>query len=551
MDRQNTISQILHYHEQTKHQPNRYAKGPGQLDWANEPNPFRFYEGSEIIKLPFLDKDPDAPLHALYDRSQNRPLPFLIEHVASMLELSMGLSAWKSFQGSRWALRMNPSSGNLHPTEAYLILPPMNLQATQGGIFHYSPYFHGLEQRALIDTDLWKKTGDHFGTDVFLLGLTSIHWRESWKYGERAFRYCNHDVGHAVACLSFAANLHGWKLSCLNTITDREIATILGFDKTTWHDHENEWPDLLLMVHKSTESPQSLTLPPEIIQSFSSFSFEGKPNRLSREHADWSIIDTVATASEKNHSAVYSLKYNKHRYLDTHSQLSAASLIRQRRSAQAFDAKTKISREVFFAILDKTIPRQDCAPFDTGIGDISVNLAIFVHRVSGLEQGLYLLARHVKDLRELKSRCSANLLWQKVDEAPDTLKLYLLEKGDYKEIAAAVSCYQYIAGDSAFSLGMIATFREKIEKDPSFYRRLFWETGMIGQVLYLEAEAQGLRGTGIGCFHDDMMHRLLGLTDDAYQGLYHFTIGNAPEDKRITVLPPYHHLNDASNPPIA
>ena len=35
------------------------------------------------------------------------------------------------------------------------------------------------------------------------------------------------------------------------------------------------------------------------------------------------------------------------------------------------------------------------------------------------------------------------------------------------------------------------------------YRRLFWECGLIGQVLYLEAEAAGVRGTGIGCFYDD------------------------------------------------
>ncbi|TVR64991.1 MAG: hypothetical protein EA420_04215 [Candidatus Competibacteraceae bacterium] len=32
---------------------------------------------------------------------------------------SLGLSAWKQHRGSRWALRCNPSSGNLHPTEGY------------------------------------------------------------------------------------------------------------------------------------------------------------------------------------------------------------------------------------------------------------------------------------------------------------------------------------------------------------------------------------------------------------------------------------------------
>ena len=35
-----------------------------------------------------------------------------------------------------------------------------------------------------------------------LVALTSIHWREAWKYGERAFRYCQHDLGHAIAAVS-------------------------------------------------------------------------------------------------------------------------------------------------------------------------------------------------------------------------------------------------------------------------------------------------------------------------------------------------------------
>jgi hypothetical protein len=33
------IETVMHYHERTKHQFNRYADGPGQLDWANQPNP--------------------------------------------------------------------------------------------------------------------------------------------------------------------------------------------------------------------------------------------------------------------------------------------------------------------------------------------------------------------------------------------------------------------------------------------------------------------------------------------------------------------------------
>src|SRR5512134_2112833 len=133
MKKEKAMAEILRYHERTKHQPDRFAPGPGHMDWANEPVPFRFYENAPAFRLPLLEKDPDAAYVSLYERSGNKPLPFTITNVASMLELSMGLSAWKSFQGNTWALRMNPSSGNLHPTESYLILPPLQELDSRGG----------------------------------------------------------------------------------------------------------------------------------------------------------------------------------------------------------------------------------------------------------------------------------------------------------------------------------------------------------------------------------------------------------------------------------
>jgi nitroreductase len=91
---------------------------------------------------------------------------------------------------------------------------------------------------------------------------------------------------------------------------------------------------------------------------------------------------------------------------------------------------------------------------------------------------------------------------------------------------------------------MLARFGDTVRREPFRYRQLFWESGMIGQVLYLEAEAHGVRGTGIGCFFDDAVHELLGLSDNRYQSLYHFTVGHPLEDPRRTTLPPYSHLRD-------
>ena len=62
---------------------------------------------------------------------------------------------------------------------------------------------------------------------------------------------------------------------------------------------------------------------------------------------------------------------------------------------------------------------------------------------------------------------------------------------------------------------------------------------MIGQILYLCAEASGIRGTGIGCFFDDPIHDLFGFQNLNFHSLYHFTAGGPSEAQRLTSLPPY------------
>ncbi len=221
--------------------------------------------------------------------------------------------------------------------------------------------------------------------------------------------------------------------------------------------------------------------------------------------------------------------------------MAAAKIIRQRRSATAFDRNGSLTREQFLAILDKTLPRSDCAPFDAGLGVPSLHLLIFVHRVEGLTPGLYFFIRNDKAIAPIKGLTRSKFVWEPVE---DNFPLFLLEKGTFRQQAMMVSCHQEIAGHSAFSLGMIADFKDPVAANPFTYRQLFWESGMIGQVLYLAAEAHGVRGTGIGCFFDDAVHEIMGLADNQYQSLYHFTIGKPVEDPRLTTHPPYHHLKD-------
>jgi hypothetical protein len=99
-----------------------------------------------------------------------------------------------------------------------------------------------------------------------------------------------------------------------------------------------------------------------------------------------------------------------------------------------------------------------------------------------------------------------------------------------------------------FAAAMIVRFEPSLREFGGwFYKRLFWETGVIGQVLYLEAEAAGVRGTGIGCFFDDAVHEMLGLRGSRYQDLYHFAVGGALEDRRLKTLPAYFHRQGPSD----
>ncbi|MCC6545112.1 MAG: SagB/ThcOx family dehydrogenase [Nitrospirae bacterium] len=543
MDRENSIQKVIEYHERTKHYPDRYARSPGELDWANQPAPFMRYEGAPVLDIPFIAKDQETNYYGIYDRSGNPSKDFSFENIGAFLELSVGLSAWKSISGDTWALRINPSSGNLHPTEVHLILPPLKESENCGGVYHYNPYRHIVEWRATFDNSLWSKLISHFRTDGFLVALSSIYWREAWKYGERAFRYCNHDVGHAVACMSFAANLSGWKVTYLNALSDSDVETMLGFHKTPWIEHEKEEADLICFVHRSSEADIAVDIPEDIISIFKKLPFIGDPSFLSEDHVVWEVIDEVSAATVKPAADKKEFIYNEDEFIEREiTGVNAAAIIRQRRSGQSYDGEASISRNDFLAILDKTIPRKNCAPFDAGIGNVSVNLLIFAHRVTGLDPGLYILFRNKGDVAEFKRKCTADLLWEIVSDVPDTLPLYLLKKGDFRQKASYYSCDQEIAGDGVFSAGMIAKFKANIEDEPHAYRRLFWEAGMIGQVLYLEAEAHSLRGTGIGCYYDDLVHQLLGFTDNTYQDIYHFTVGKALEDTRITTLSPYGHL---------
>jgi SagB-type dehydrogenase family enzyme len=521
---------ILEYHQRSKHRINHYAPGPIALDWANQPSPFREFDGAAKLELCVAADSVVARYSELRRGSLPPPCRFDLDHLAILFELSLGLSAWKSYGAQRWALRCNPSSGNLHPTEGYLLCPC--LTGIAAGVYHYLSRDHVLEQRAVVDDPRWDEA---FSGNGVLIGFSSIHWREAWKYGLRAWRYCQHDCGHAIAAVSYAAAALGWQTRLVVSPADEAVAHLLGVDRLAdFGSAEAEVPDALLWVGDRDARPDIEQLRVPLAEA----TWDGRANQLSREQVRWPDIDLIQRATHKprTQEPVAPAPVALPSPSAPDMELTFAAIARQRRSALGFDGRTSITDESFFRMLECLLVRGDVPPWNALPTPVLVHPAIMVHRVDGMEPGLYMFLRDPDALPGLQQSMRDEWLWHKV--GPAHLSLYLLMPRDLRDVAKAVSCHQDIGADSCFALGMLAKFDVALH-EPWRYRYLYWESGMLGQVLYLEAEAAGVRSTGIGCFFDDEMHALLGIDDYSWQSLYHFTVGGAVDDPRLSTLPPY------------
>ena len=542
-----SLETVLAYHERTKHFPGRYARSLGYLDWATQPDPFRRFQGAPLLPLDLVPVGNEPRYEPAFFLGGVPPAPLDRRLVSQLLHDSLALSAWKEAGNSRWSLRVNPSSGNLHPTEGYLVAGPIAGLHQRPAVYHYAPREHALERRAELSAMAWAQLSASLPAGSLLIGLTSIHWRESWKYGERAFRYCQHDAGHAIGALAVAAAGLGWEARLCEGVPDRELAALLGV-----HDQrgiEAEHPECLLLVAPPTsgsrfEDRRPFALPAPLLAELASAMWNGVPNRLSKAHCSWPVIDEVTLATEKAGAQGGVLGEPFH--VDNLSlevgdaPIPLRRIIQQRRSAVALDGRTGISGAAFYKILLKAMPGARQVPFTAVPWRPRIDLLLFVHRVEGVEPGLYVLLRDPSRELALRAKLDPRFLWVRPPHCPDSLPLFLLEAGDARGVAQRTSCDQEIAADGVFATAMLAEFRAPLEQlGPWFYRRLHWESGVVGQVLYLEAEASGIRATGIGCFFDDATHHVFGLAGNHFQVLYHFTMGGAVDDPRLQTVPPY------------
>jgi SagB-type dehydrogenase family enzyme len=450
------------------------------------PDPFRHYEGVPVLDLPADPPVPETPaLEILYGRSGATPVVDGPAFLSQLLFYSASISASKRVPstGHRYALRVNPSSGNLHPTEFHFLT--RGVKNWPDGLYHYRPSSHMAEQRALGGSEIG--LGDSLAPIVFV--LTSIAWREAWKYGERAYRYCLHDIGHAWQALTLAARAIGCEAVAIRDFPDDEVARACRLN-------EDEWP--MLIVEITGDS-----VPVRDPDPVGTLWYGGEANQLSKETIAYPRIEAIHDATKVSFpGAVAQPAPAGCGEIKLPAPMSSTSafgdVVRARRSALDFlGGALSMSLPQLSAILSAASP------------DL-IQLYLYVHRVDGLEPGVY-------------------RLW------PDRAELQLIRRGDQRVAAAALSLGQFLAGNACVAFSMIGDLERAVRAHGDRgYRYVHFEAGVIGQCLYLAAEALGLRATGIGAFYDDEVLRHLNLTPEQGQVVYHFAIGHPVEDTRLS-----------------
>ncbi|NGZ27911.1 MAG: SagB/ThcOx family dehydrogenase, partial [Magnetococcales bacterium] len=314
-----------------------------------------------------------------------------------------------------------------------------------------------------------------------------------------------------------------------------------AFDATDGGQGEAEREEPVMLVGVIALPQQEKWQVEPLVQLAKQGSWQGFPNRLTP--GEWRSWPLVAEAMEKSRKPA-TIRYARERPLGPPLLLRgesplASRLIRQRRSGQSYDGRAMLGREGFLRIMDRALVRDRVLPWDLLPWRPQVHMVVLVHRCEGMANGAYLLARDGEGLQRFRHQSNPVFAWSIPAGTPDSIPLYTLLAGDCRKLAASSSCHQEMAADGVFMVAMVVDMKGALQQGRWNYRALHWEAGVLGQMLYLEAEAEGLNGTGIGCFFDDLLMERLGLQGQGWQVIYQFTVGRALVDKRLTTLPAY------------
>ena len=324
------------YHLQTIHTRESVRSGRC-LDWHRQPEVFKYYPPE--FETVSLDGCPQ---------------------IRDFLYLSCGITAAKVYPGGRYFLRANPSAGALYPCELYV--QSRNEPGLADGIYHVEPLTRRLRLLHVPESGegLEGYLRQHDMVDGLVVLVTAIYYRSSWKYGQRALRYCLLDGGHILGAMEAAG-----------FCTDRSCFWVTRFDrKEVQRDFGFSTRELpLAMGISGRRCSDQIRRPRMELEYVDGSGFFCRDSVIEQAFTRASFPATCQRGQDAGRP-----------YSVTKTELKTAIL--GRRSIRGFSGRP-VSSARYRAVRD-VIGRKVAIDCDEEIQVFSV-----VHRVVGLEPGLY------------------------------------------------------------------------------------------------------------------------------------------------------------------
>ena len=325
------------YHATTKHSYNSVRTNPNYIDWEDQPSTYKNYPQSyKKIKLD-LEVEEDSFLY----------------HIA-------GLTAKKTYPSGEYYLRINPSAGALYPNELYMQI--RGVLGREDGIYHYEVSSSSLTLLQSISEDEGLEPYFGFTTKMqgYLFLVSAIYYRSSWKYKNRALRYCLLDAGHLLGSIEAAALLKPRTVEVHYTIEKEKLNRMFGFEEREWFLGGD-------CMAEAVEGSRVKAIEFELPYVDGSGSFEKS------ELIEQAYNETVSNSVCKVQTKVPKFNYNAQKLQET---------LFTRRSQRGFN-EGAITKGQFNYIVDAIhapIP-SDC--------DEEVNIYMVINRVLDMPLGLY------------------------------------------------------------------------------------------------------------------------------------------------------------------
>ncbi len=476
------------YHRQTGY--SRYGLGGGGLDFGNQPDVFKTYSGLESVALPSPSQWPQDLLSTVIrgrqklEGRQKLDLPKL----AAIIMLTHSVTAKARYSGTDFYFRSPASAGALYPFELYVALS--GVAGLEDGLYH-----HGVQRQILTRLRLGnpaQEVADAVPTpkDTQLNAaffLTSIFFRSSWKYRDRAYRYHLLDTGHLAENLFLALKWACVPFDINYDFDDRRVNKLLGVD-------DNLEGCLVIVRVGGIEAPEGkpTTFPaaaPNLSEASRTAVRERRYPVINRIHE--STLPPVREVAEpvKMHEqlGVTAGTATPAAWPQTWpEEMNYSEAVANRRSKRNF-VQDHLPADVFNALLESLFLGIHNESSEDRIIKDSIAVGLLVGNVEGIAPGFYLLH-------------------------PEARSPALVSGGRMTNNMAAVCLGQEWLRHAAVHF-LFLTNLELMEKTwgPRSYRHAMLTAGRLGQRIYLAGTAMGAGCCGIGAFYDGEAADLLGL----------------------------------------